>query len=88
MRPLSERGLSQVDLLNASKHRDRPQYVPASTYRLQVYHAFPLTAARDVVPYLARLGVEASACVVIRFILVSSPRTSARSSLAHPSISR
>jgi (1->4)-alpha-D-glucan 1-alpha-D-glucosylmutase len=36
-----------------------PQYVPSSTYRLQVYHAFPLTAARDVVPYLARLGVDA-----------------------------
>ena len=38
---------------------DRPAYVPASTYRLQVYHAFPFTAARDVVPYLARLGVDA-----------------------------
>ena len=32
--------------------------MPTSTYRLQVYHAFPLTAARDVVPYLARLGVD------------------------------
>ena len=37
----------------------KPVYVPASTYRLQVYRAFPLTAARDVVPYLARLGVDA-----------------------------
>jgi len=37
---------------------DRPIYVPTSTYRLQVHHAFPLTAARDVVPYLARLGVD------------------------------
>jgi (1->4)-alpha-D-glucan 1-alpha-D-glucosylmutase len=33
--------------------------VPTSTYRLQVYHGFPLTAARDIVPYLARLGVDA-----------------------------
>jgi (1->4)-alpha-D-glucan 1-alpha-D-glucosylmutase len=38
---------------------EKPVYVPASTYRLQVYHAFPLTAARDVVPYLARLGADA-----------------------------
>jgi len=38
---------------------DRPIYVPTSTYRLQVHHAFPLTAACDVVPYLARLGVDA-----------------------------
>jgi (1->4)-alpha-D-glucan 1-alpha-D-glucosylmutase len=29
----------------------------SSTYRLQVHGAFPLTAARDVVPYLARLGI-------------------------------
>ena len=33
--------------------------MPSSTYRLQVYHAFPLNAARDIVPYLARLGVTA-----------------------------
>ncbi len=39
--------------------RAKPYYVPASTYRLQVYRAFPLTAARDIVPYLARLGVDA-----------------------------
>jgi (1->4)-alpha-D-glucan 1-alpha-D-glucosylmutase len=37
-------------------YRDRPRYVPVSTYRLQVHAGFPLTAARDVVPYLARLG--------------------------------
>jgi (1->4)-alpha-D-glucan 1-alpha-D-glucosylmutase len=37
----------------------KPRYVPGSTYRLQIYQAFPLTAARDVVPYLARLGVDA-----------------------------
>jgi (1->4)-alpha-D-glucan 1-alpha-D-glucosylmutase len=41
------------------RHRDRPRYVPSSTYRLQVYSEFPLTAARDVVPYLARLGIDA-----------------------------
>ena len=33
--------------------------MPVSTYRLQVHGGFPLTAARDVVPYLARLGVGA-----------------------------
>jgi (1->4)-alpha-D-glucan 1-alpha-D-glucosylmutase len=40
-------------------HRDRPRYVPTSTYRLQVHAGFRLTAARDVVPYLARLGIDA-----------------------------
>ncbi len=38
---------------------ERPIYVPTSTYRLQIYHGFPLTAARDVIPYLSRLGVDA-----------------------------
>ncbi len=37
----------------------RPRYVPVSTYRLQVYQQFPLSAAAGVVPYLARLGVGA-----------------------------
>ena len=37
----------------------RPVFVPLSTYRLQVYHAFSLTSAREIVPYLARLGVSA-----------------------------
>ena len=36
-----------------------PRFAPASTYRLQVHGGFPLTAARDVIPYLARLGVGA-----------------------------
>jgi (1->4)-alpha-D-glucan 1-alpha-D-glucosylmutase len=36
-----------------------PRFVPASTYRLQVHGAFPLTAARDIVPYLRRLGIGA-----------------------------
>jgi (1->4)-alpha-D-glucan 1-alpha-D-glucosylmutase len=40
-------------------HHDRPRYVPVSTYRLQVHGGFPLTAAREVVAYLARLGVGA-----------------------------
>ena len=35
-----------------------PRRIPTSTYRLQVHRDFPLTAARDVVPYLARLGVD------------------------------
>ncbi len=38
---------------------DRPRYVPASTYRLQVHHKFSLTDAAAIVPYLARLGVDA-----------------------------
>jgi malto-oligosyltrehalose synthase len=38
---------------------DRPRFVPVSTYRLQVHGGFPLTAARDVVPYLQRLGIGA-----------------------------
>jgi (1->4)-alpha-D-glucan 1-alpha-D-glucosylmutase len=37
----------------------RPRYVPQSTYRLQVHGGFPLTAAAEVVPYLASLGVGA-----------------------------
>jgi (1->4)-alpha-D-glucan 1-alpha-D-glucosylmutase len=42
-----------------TRDSDIPIYVPSSTYRLQIYHAFPLTAARDIVPYLARLGIAA-----------------------------
>lgn len=38
---------------------ERPRYVPASTYRLQVHHRFRLTDAAAIVPYLARLGVAA-----------------------------
>ena len=34
-----------------------PRRVPTSTYRLQVHRDFPLPAARDIVPYLAKLGV-------------------------------
>ena len=40
-----------------TSHHERPRYVPISTYRLQVHGGFPLTAARDVAGYLARLGV-------------------------------
>ena len=43
-------------------HADLPReplYVPASTYRLQIHAGFPLTAARDIVPYLQRLGIAA-----------------------------
>ena len=39
-------------------HRTEPRFVPLSTYRLQVHGGFPLAAARDVVPYLACLGVS------------------------------
>src|SRR5260221_2167382 len=38
---------------------DRPRFVPASTYRLQIHGGFPFAAASDLVPYLARLGVGA-----------------------------
>ena len=46
-------------------HHERPRYVPVSTYRLQVHGGFPLTAARDVVPYLARLGVDSRLHVAV-----------------------
>jgi (1->4)-alpha-D-glucan 1-alpha-D-glucosylmutase len=32
--------------------------IPTSTYRLQVHREFPLIAARDIVPYLDRLGIS------------------------------
>jgi len=38
---------------------ERPRAVPSSTYRLQVHAGFTLDAARDVVPYLQRLGIGA-----------------------------
>ena len=38
----------------------RPRFVPSSTYRLQVHGGFTLCAARDVVPYLKRLGIGAA----------------------------
>jgi (1->4)-alpha-D-glucan 1-alpha-D-glucosylmutase len=38
----------------------RPRFVPASTYRLQVHGGFTLHAARDIVPYLRQLGVDAA----------------------------
>jgi (1->4)-alpha-D-glucan 1-alpha-D-glucosylmutase len=36
-----------------------PDYVPISTYRLQVHNRFTLSEAAAVVPYLARLGIGA-----------------------------
>src|SRR5262249_9846241 len=38
----------------------KPKLVPPSTYRLQVHRGFTLHAARDVVPYLRRLGAGAA----------------------------
>jgi (1->4)-alpha-D-glucan 1-alpha-D-glucosylmutase len=38
----------------------RPKRIPPSTYRLQVHGGFTLTDARDVVPYLQRLGAGAA----------------------------
>ena len=37
----------------------RPRHVPLSTYRLQIHGGFTLRDARDVVPYLRRLGISA-----------------------------
>src|SRR6266545_756727 len=37
----------------------RPRFVPASTYRLQVHARFTLVSAREIVPYLQRLGIDA-----------------------------
>ncbi|MFL5358397.1 malto-oligosyltrehalose synthase [Archangium sp.] len=36
--------------------------MPLSTYRLQLHKGFPFTAAREVVPYLARLGLTDVYC--------------------------
>ena len=46
-------------MTDATVTSERPRFVPLSTYRLQVHGGFPLTAARDVVPYLAALGIGA-----------------------------
>ena len=35
---------------------------PLSTYRLQLHKGFPFTAARQAVPYLARLGLTDVYC--------------------------
>src|SRR5438552_4379942 len=39
---------------------DRPRFVPASTYRLQIHAGFTLDAARAIVEYLKRLGAGAA----------------------------
>ena len=46
-------------MAGSPESRREPLYVPLSTYRLQVHGGFPLSAARDIVPYLRRLGVDA-----------------------------
>jgi (1->4)-alpha-D-glucan 1-alpha-D-glucosylmutase len=38
---------------------ERPRFVPASSYRLQIHAGFTLDAARAIVPYLRRLGIGA-----------------------------
>lgn len=38
---------------------ERPRFVPTSSYRLQVHAGFTLEAAREIVPYLAHLGIGA-----------------------------
>jgi (1->4)-alpha-D-glucan 1-alpha-D-glucosylmutase len=51
----------------------RPRYLPASTYRLQLHREFPFAAARDVVAYLANLGV--SACYTAPYFTASPEST-------------
>ncbi len=46
-------------MTDATVRPERPRFIPLSTYRLQLHAGFPLAAARDVVPYLASLGVGA-----------------------------
>ncbi len=43
---------------DANETPRRPRYVPLSTYRLQIRAGFPLAAARDIVGYLAGLGIS------------------------------
>src|SRR4051794_13407545 len=38
---------------------ERPRFLPVSTYRLQVHGTFTLCDARNIVPYLQRLGIGA-----------------------------
>ena len=38
---------------------ERPRFVPVSSYRLQIHAGFTLLDARDIVPYLRRLGIGA-----------------------------
>jgi (1->4)-alpha-D-glucan 1-alpha-D-glucosylmutase len=38
---------------------ERPRFLPVSTYRLQIHGGFTLYDARDIVPYLQRLGIGA-----------------------------
>ena len=45
-------------MTDARENLERPRFVPLTTYRLQLHAGFPLAAARDVVPYLASLGVS------------------------------
>ena len=39
--------------------RQRPRFLPGSTYRVQLHQGFPFAAAQDIAGYLARLGVGA-----------------------------
>jgi (1->4)-alpha-D-glucan 1-alpha-D-glucosylmutase len=50
-----------------------PRYLPASTYRLQLHREFPFAAAREVVAYLANLGV--SACYTAPYFTASPEST-------------
>ena len=46
-------------MADATVTPERPRFIPLSTYRLQVHGGFPLSAAQEVVPYLAALGIGA-----------------------------
>ena len=59
--------------MTTGSRRAAARYVPASTYRLQVYGRFPLAAAAGVVPYLARLGI--GACYTSPYFTASAGST-------------
>ena len=60
-------------MTNPASPRVAAKYIPASTYRLQVYGKFPLADAAQVVPYLARLGI--GACYTSPYFTASAGST-------------
>ncbi|HET9661648.1 MAG TPA: malto-oligosyltrehalose synthase [Thermomicrobiales bacterium] len=51
-------GLTRRDRALATRILQTPSPAPRATYRLQLHAEFPFAAAREIVPYLARLGVS------------------------------
>jgi (1->4)-alpha-D-glucan 1-alpha-D-glucosylmutase len=71
-------------MTDAPESLERPRFVPLSTYRLQLHPGFPLSAARDVVPYLASLGV--STCYTSPFFTAGPGSTHGYDVLDHNEI--